>query len=580
LARNLNEIHLSVIPPNDEYRLFKTPEETATYMLKSDADDTEPKDPRISLNKLLKPSNDLITVYQYKSELKQQEHLYVLANLSKKTITHNPKLLKKVVNFKQKFLLNKIKDKWMNEASHFNKSAEFYYYNHINELNDLISEDMKAYLIEKWRTIERSHFQDYTFQIVTVIIQAKVSSQLTNISIEHVDDLSKDFNKELYEISENFFPDFSPFSIESLKQRQKIKLNIGVEECIEYDCKIPLNILTKLFTSSTECSLMFENVSNESTGRIATNFHSFEALPSRTVDIDSALCEIVKTAIINEIEWHNIEKCIKMIDRVEGEFKSQKINDLMSKIFQSYKKKAGINVTTNLWKIEKDSRTCSILLSDESFYMKGDIMMNISVKLEYQTNFGAETMTKSELLAEYLALKLKKNSSTLRYRVDAKSCTILSITLINIEEVEEELKRLYNYDPNESIDILLNTLYCINKLPPSDYLIEARNENDCYKLKIFKATDEPNRKVEEEFKICANFTRKFIPIDHTHVTHVNINHNIAPACFSHYSSKVSYLIKTPIVKEETNKVKKINNNKNKIRCSKRIKKKSTAKIQK
>ncbi|KFB47541.1 hypothetical protein ZHAS_00015503 [Anopheles sinensis] len=107
----------------------------------------------------------------------------------------------------------------------------------------------------------------------------------------------------------------------------------------------------------------------------------------------------------------------------------------------------------------------------ESF-RKERIFMNISVKLEYQPEFGAERMSMAELLQEWARQLLRPESKTLRLRVNSLTHTIISHHYLELRDIEEELTRLYGIQPQKLVANVWNTLKLLQDFPPGVYLLQ------------------------------------------------------------------------------------------------------------
>ncbi|CAO1416336.1 unnamed protein product [Diamesa tonsa] len=143
------------------------------------------------------------------------------------------------------------------------------------------------------------------------------------------------------------------------------------------------------------------------------------------------------------------------------------------------------------------------------------VPLNISIKMEYQTKYGAETMSKDELLNEWCRQYFNPNSLTSRYRIDAKSLKILSITTLSIDDIELELKESHNVNPIDVFQNLFNLFNCIQRLPQGRYLIKCRNENSCKKLFLYKVSLDDGAKeldCHATIDVQDTFKRKFFPI--------------------------------------------------------------------
>lgn len=540
LSRNLNEIHTCVIPKQREYRIFKTQEEIeANYCEIDSSDFVELKDPRVNKFSKLESSRELIKEYSYPSELNKHEQITILRILMNDTI-YNPKYLRNSLSLERSNVIisKELQDKWQKESNKFNRCAEIYYHRHITQFNNLVCDSFKEILFEKWKRIE-AQFPFLKYQAITMIVRNPCTKPTFSTLIEHIEDKADSFQHDLYKIPDNFFPNLQDISVESIelftyfKDLSCIDHKLSTKSNIE----ISLDVLTKLFVDGTEFNAAFTNENS------TTKFILNETVPLKTIIQSDALEDAIKLIMNFNIEWHNASKNIATNDTKKIDFKPTTINETMSKIYKNYKKHAGANNEISLWRLEKNSQKLLISISNSSYYINDDTKVILSIKLEYQTNFGAEQMSREELLNEWIQIKFSPNTIIMRFRIHVKSMEILSVIKLKIEDVEKELKEIYNYDPLDSMDILFNVFSCIYNLPESKYIIQGqRNDKECNKLIVYKEVVENGKIVtnDEDFQIIESFTRKWIPIDKI-VTFLHLNEELAPNCFSYKSSKkISY----------------------------------------
>jgi len=543
LSRNLNEIHTCAIPKQSEYRIFKSPEEIAANYCEVDSSEfVELKDPRVKKFSKLETSRELIKEYSYPSELRKQEQITILSYLIDSTI-YNPKFLRSPLSLdKSNITLPKeLQKKWQNETSKFARCAEIYYHRHITQFNNRICDKMKEILFDKWKGIE-AQFPNLKYQAITMIIRNQFQKPTSSISIEHIEDIADSCLHEFYKIPDDYFLNLQDVPVESIKLFTQYR-DLFCEDnnfSSKSHIHISLDVLTKLFVDGTEFNAAFINENN------TTKFTLNETAPLKTITQSDSLEEAIKLIMHFNIEWHNASKNVAIDDskKINFDFKPNTINETMSMIFKNYKKHAGANNEISLWRLEKNSQKLLISISHKSYYINDETRVILSIKFEYQTNFGAEQMSREELLNEWIQIKFSPNTIIMRYRIHVKSTEILSVIKLKIEDIEMELRNLYNYDPVDAMDILFNVFNCIYNLPQSRYIIQGqRNDKECNKLVIYKEVDENGKHIinNEEFTIIETFTRKWVPIDKV-VTFLHLNEGLAPCCFSYKSSKNAFYI--------------------------------------
>lgn len=537
LMRTINEVHLCVPPKPKEYNFLKTPEEMTGETFDSDGMKIEIKDPRTNVTKILKLANELVKDYGYKSELTKNQQMNILQSLIINS-DYNPKITNKnETHFKKQAtghhhtLKMEVKEKWNMEAKRFNECAEIYFYRHISELNNLLSSDKKSFLVRRWKLLE-CEFSEQKYQVITMLLRQKAWKQSATMSVEFSKDFSQHFNKQSYIIPIGFFPQIQRDSMAGLKFYNKNDDHQNEDISENIDIKISLEVLTALFLNDSEFSVTFQN------SNMGTSFMSKDVVPSKTVDSVVALEEIVRMLLISNIEWLNINNYnLSQLKAIENEIDLnenlhvQTIDGFMEKLYARFKRQQGHNITKASFKMNKNDLNLNLLLlSEAAFYLSNDEMpVNISVKLEFQTKFGAEKMTKMELLKEWIQQTFSRNSTTLRYRIDARTLEILSTTHVTMAEIVKELHESYNYDPNESLEVLFNTLNTIKKLPHGDYMIQAKSDN---KLYIHKTSNQGKQIISaDDININPTFTHKWIPCDEAFPTFIHFHLKIAPCCF-------------------------------------------------
>lgn len=419
LIRTVNEIHVCTLPKkiSEEYNYLKTTEQIAGNAFNSPHGlKTEVEDPRKYVTKRLKLANELVKDYGYKSELTENEQIIISqSSLSLVNSEYNQRLTKNVkayLNEQSKSSLSlEVEAKWKKEADLFNKCAEIYFYRHISKLNDLLNSDTKSFLLKQWKSLE-CELSEQRYQVIAMLLRQKTWKQSATMSIELSTDLSQHFVKQNYIVPIGFFPQIQRYSISRLQlnaQHLKNHSDLCHIEDIEENVNIKLSfeVLAKLFLDENEFSTAFRNSLK------GTIFMSTEVVPPKSVNTVDALEEIVRKILISNIEWFNINNYnlsqAKTNDNkteidLNESIHAQKIDEFMEKIYARFKRRQGQNVTQTLFKMIKNDLHLSLLLLNEAvFYLsEEETPVNVSIKLEFQTKFGAEKMTKMELLKEWI----------------------------------------------------------------------------------------------------------------------------------------------------------------------------------
>jgi hypothetical protein len=104
----------------------------------------------------------------------------------------------------------------------------------------------------------------------------------------------------------------------------------------------------------------------------------------------------------------------------------------------------------------------------------------------------------------------------------------LSITQISLEDIERDLKEIYDFNPIDALELLFNTFNTIKNLPHGNYLIQAKIGS----LHIAKSSLAGKELIStKDITINPTFTRKWIPIDEKFPTYIHMSLKIAPCCF-------------------------------------------------
>lgn len=551
--RTINEIDKHLIPQDHSTSLFKPKASASVVSEKLCKDELhEYKDPRKCLTRIFKCSQDIIMDFEYTSQLTANEHKLIVSSLMRnhEKVIHNPNLLKGNLKLLSKDfkLLPALNDKLIIEKIQYNKCAEIEYYKNINELSDCMNNELKQFVIEKWKRPPTCDTLD-KFQVVTMLLRDLPVDKSIIVTLEALDtEFSKEENK-YHLLPKNYFPELNRFSTADLIFHHQLNsLNVFTENDLDVDIIISIDILTHLFNDSHEFSVRFENF-EDSVFKIYSVFGDIIMSPL-ALENTQALEEGVLQSLLMNIDTNIIDENIKVAEQTSTEYKISTIDNQTKSIFQKLKHLREMHVSKdNVWNIEKGTEKFKILLHKKThYYMKNqfntNVSVNISIKMEYQTKYGAEEMNMNELLNEWCHQRFNPNSVTCRYRIDAKSLKILSISTLSIDEIELELKDSHNVIPNELLQNIINLFNCIQRLPVGRYLIQCRNENYCKKLFLYRASLEDAAKELDcygSLEIQDVFNRKWLPIDSRILTFINMNHHISPCCFPVAKNKDKYI---------------------------------------
>uniref|UniRef100_A0A1B0D4J7 Uncharacterized protein n=1 Tax=Phlebotomus papatasi TaxID=29031 RepID=A0A1B0D4J7_PHLPP len=243
----------------------------------------------------------------------------------------------------------------------------------------------------------------------------------------------------------------------------------------------------------------------------------------------------------------NPEK-LKSYMGVHANFKGNEDERALERIAQ----KDEIDVILPLDSIEK-FEVCRILVK---FHQDGVVLgddgeeaINFSLKIEYQTEFGAEEMTIEELIREWCQQTFNPNSRTLRIRIDFQTLKILSVKEISLKDIEKDLQRLHGISSKELLQRLWGILSVMKNFPIQNYLMHHESIHD-RKVKIYasRETGEHDKNFLQLSQLFAkvDFKRKplleqhdWIPIDDQEVTILHEQKNVMPCAFPHWGKAES-----------------------------------------
>uniref|UniRef100_A0A182SD38 Little elongation complex subunit 2 C-terminal domain-containing protein n=1 Tax=Anopheles maculatus TaxID=74869 RepID=A0A182SD38_9DIPT len=187
----------------------------------------------------------------------------------------------------------------------------------------------------------------------------------------------------------------------------------------------------------------------------------------------------------------------------------------------------------------------------ESF-RKMRVFINISIKIEYQPEFGAEQMTLAELLQEWCRQLLRPNSKTMRLRINSTTSTIISHRYLELRDIEEELYRLYSVKPCNLITNVWKMLKLMGNFPTGHYLLQ-RDGKSTQGPSVYgrKVIEKPGSSSSSDSGVCLNWSDLFsqiqydcppleqydwIPIDKFVITQLHRVNTLFPCSFPHWTS--------------------------------------------
>lgn len=222
-------------------------------------------------------------------------------------------------------------------------------------------------------------------------------------------------------------------------------------------------------------------------------------------------------------------KRMQMNDRISVESQEYRCRTFDNYLAQVYDKYAAFtvpkgNTMYRVWELsdnqsEQNSMRILVTSKQDAYQPTRDGQynyINYSSKVEFQNEFGAEQMTKSELLREWCRCYFRPNSTTQRgkiyfhryglfliltfacltilhicisVRIDVESQRIVQCKEITLDDIERDLQRLYQIDARTLLENLWCLLRTIQKFPQGEYLFrhEPKHNNQ---VMVYAKTDD------------------------------------------------------------------------------------------
>lgn len=143
-----------------------------------------------------------------------------------------------------------------------------------------------------------------------------------------------------------------------------------------------------------------------------------------------------------------------------------------------------MNYSYNRWAFSKRNENLQLLIkSSIDFYEQSDEdaapkFFNLSTKIEYQSEFGAEEMTEEELVEEWCSIAFQPHQPAFirRVRIDSETSMILSYRDLDLSQIEKDLRRLCDLTPKQLLDRIYYCLRSLKHLSPDNYIIQKTNK--------------------------------------------------------------------------------------------------------
>ncbi|XP_031621198.1 uncharacterized protein LOC116339454 isoform X2 [Contarinia nasturtii] len=166
------------------------------------------------------------------------------------------------------------------------------------------------------------------------------------------------------------------------------------------------------------------------------------------------------------------------------------------------------------------------------------IFFNYSPKIEYQAEYGAEVMTKEELIDEWCELFFKPNTITNRVRFDCKSGKVIDRQSFPLNVLENELNAKYGIETQQLLQKLWQALQTFVAFPVGDYLLQSDSKQPTNVNVFEKSNSAETLSISQVIK-KVKFERdpfdkvEWQPIDDKIVIEIHNKYQILPCAFPH-----------------------------------------------
>ncbi|KAG4070129.1 hypothetical protein HA402_013372 [Bradysia odoriphaga] len=184
------------------------------------------------------------------------------------------------------------------------------------------------------------------------------------------------------------------------------------------------------------------------------------------------------------------------LEEAVSNYKIWNYEEYLQKFGESVPSNQSLTLDTNhirrSWKVKRNNEDCCRLVVDSSQdccekQKDGTVKhVNLSPKLEYQCEFGAEQMTLAELISEWCALRFGHDTITHRVRINASTGGVTDMKVITISDVEYDLQRLYRVKSDTLLVPLLNCIEIIKRFPADEYLLSHLGKHNAQAMVYVK----------------------------------------------------------------------------------------------
>lgn len=164
-----------------------------------------------------------------------------------------------------------------------------------------------------------------------------------------------------------------------------------------------------------------------------------------------------------------------------------------------------------------------------------DEFVMLSVKIEYMVELGAQKMALEELVNEWSALKFSSKAKYIcRVRIDSRTLLLMATEYVSCCEIEADLQRLYNVDPDNLLVNLMNTLRVVAYFPQGQYILN--HDSKTSRIAVYMKTDlgkgwhdlmHAQKTILPDDLLDVPYN---LPIDDQIVTHLHKIQSVLPGC--------------------------------------------------
>ncbi|XP_046389932.1 uncharacterized protein LOC124158721 [Ischnura elegans] len=165
--------------------------------------------------------------------------------------------------------------------------------------------------------------------------------------------------------------------------------------------------------------------------------------------------------------------------------------------------------------------------------------VTIVPKLEFQPEFGAEIVTVSEMIQEWLSIRLRPTSFLIRARLDAFTSDVLMVERKELKDLRSE-ENYHNVQASSCLNTLETVLRATRDLPPGEYMLTHEPKMGPF-ASIYMAADDTRGGVYDlhaQYDVDTTATQPqvlsnlWVPIDFSIVTPLHEKLERVPGTFT------------------------------------------------